>query len=735
MAIRMQGSWTVSIKSFENFEPTQRFVIQNADSGNGTYASDSGPVDVNGSNWIIRIQMERNGTFVDEPDEIVFPAVSGGQYHFDIRANIPPEDPVWDDMILTCSTPVSLVDYIIYGNVSYYSEGCIFNPCYFPFMVVESYSALAEALRNPILRAPIETLYPYRLKYPPPPPPGPQPDPPPFVPIVIPLREETAIPPKLAQSFMMTEQESSQGARRKNEQPAQNLAFSSLGTFALSEPQKLSVPFDRIQVTSIIDRLFERCETGELEGVVLRFQEYDRTNAELAGAPYSGMGNRENLGLAATDHNGNYIFRFRRTLSQYINEANVDVAPGENVWTQIMPDVIAQLVDTTLPAGYCYESPPQWNIPFIKQINICVPKGCVGRLPTACQGANAIQAIGNIFIGAPQADGSRVGYNNFLNADGKITAKSSIADTPPARCAAWAGTLDLFACFINHPEVTQYTIRYRPLGETTWKFFQEVLLHPEIALIGFPGYSGTTIGPFSKVMTVDGVPGVQAQVYWNIENNPAYLLTHRDRKAIISSWLYPPVHTTLYGSRQYGPVQFRIEGYDGADNKVAAADDIITLYIDNNPPDFDIQSVTMGGQPSDVCALFHLGGSLNTALTVRFRANQLEGFLQYYSVTMRKGNIGPFLVNNGGPGMVTNTYNHTSDLNCNYLDGTFNDPVHDPAGFVTVNLAPPVRWLEEGQSYCTFDVQLSCATRITNGYNDAIYYYGPREFLLGIQAV
>jgi hypothetical protein len=737
MAINMQGAWTVTVKHIENFEPPQQFIITGATSGNGTYPASAaaGPVYVVGNHWVIRIQMKKGSSFVDSADKITFPTISAGQYQFDIQSNLPAEDPVWDDLILTCSTPVTQEDYLIYGNVSYYSGGCIFNPCHLPYLVIESPAALAAALKNPKLKVPIEKLYPERLQIVPPRPPGPDPDPLPFVPMVIPLREDTAMPAKIGQIFSAKPVSQSIKARDKSAD-TEAASYSMVGTYEVAKSRAGVLDFDRVEVANFVDHFYLLCETGPLPGIVLRFQEYDRTNAEMAGAPYSGMGNRENLGLCVTDKNGNYLFRFSRTLAQYFYEAAHDLPAGTDLLTQIMPDIIAQVLayDPMHPAGYCYESAPYWNIPFLKQINICVPKD-VAPMPTACQGGKAIQAIGDIFIGPPQPDGSRIGYNNFLGAEGRITAKSTLASTPQARCAAWAGTLDLFACFMDNPNVTQYTIRYRVQGATLWNFFQEYYAHPEIAKVCLPGYSGTKVGPFSRLLEIDGVANTPAQAYDNIESNSDFTLTYRNRKAWISSWLYPPVHNTLLGARQYGAVQFRIEGYTKTGAKVAAADDTITLYIDNTGPDYNIASVNMLGQAGGNCPLFNLLGNSNTPLTVKFRANQLEGFLGSYVLTVRKGNSGGFAIDNNGPGLILATYIHGDDLACNSLEGTFNDPAHDASGYVITDIVPHSgRWLDVDHPFCTFAVQLSCSKRYTNGKNGAVYGYGPIEYFLGMQA-
>jgi hypothetical protein len=749
MAINMQGSWTVSVKSVEAFEPAQRFVVSGAASGNGTYvaAATTPPVHVTGDHWSISVQMNRGSGFVEIADQITFPVVTSGEYHFDIQANSPPNDPVFDDVILTCSTPVTLEDYIIYGNVSYYSDSCIFNPCFLPFLVIDTPAALAAALRNPTLKVPIQMLYPDRvaLRIPP----IPLPDPPPFSPLVIPLREQTAIPSQVGQVFTVA-RKTTQSAKAKAAAPADAApAATSAKSLTLSQATLKTVDFDRVAVSGIVDHLFRFCQTGVLPGASLRFQEYDRTNAELAGGSYTGTGSRENLGVGATDRNGNYIFRFSRTLAQYIHEAQVDVAPGEDVFTQILPDVIVTLLDYMRAGGYCYESAPYWNIPFLKQINVCVPSSCVGRIPTACQGHSAIQGIGNINIGdvkagyvappgSPPGYGPRVGFSNSLGEEGRITAKdTTTTDVPQARCAAWFSSLDFYACFLDHPEVAYYTMRWRkhlPLYQS-WNFFTEEYRHPKPANEGTPGYHGDLVGPQLGVsLHIDGGGAVLAPAYLNIENDPNWRLKDRDRKAVITSTIYAPAGAP-------GPIDLRIEGYDSSGHKVAQADDTITLYIDNSNPDYWIDSVTMADPVSHttevggVCALFNLHGEANTPLTVRFKANQFERFLNRYDLGVRKGNSGGFAIDDNGPGLLSAAYVHTDDLSCNSLEGTFDDPTHDGSGFVFADIvATNGHWLDPGQPFCTFAIQLSCSVRVTNGYNQAVYGYGPTEYLLGIQA-
>jgi hypothetical protein len=744
MPINMQGAWTVSVQSKEPGSTQQRFTISGADTGNGTYAGNTAtpPVSVTGASWAITVEHNSGSGWVTSFDQITFPTRSGGQYSFHIQANDDEIDPIFDDLVLTCTTPITLFDYVIYGNASHYSDFCIFNPCSPIYLVIDTHAAFARALQNPTLKAAIQALYPDRVKALPP---GPIPDPPPFKKIVLPLRGDTPIPTQIAQVFNAGASASVKAGKSVAKSAAATASATPtlVATQAVSPTASMSNAIDRVAVSGIVDNLFRFCQTGPLAGRVLRFLQYDRTNAELAGGPYTGTGARETLGVCTTDRNGNYIFRFQRSFAQYLHEASVDIAPGEGL-SAILPDVIVQLLDPMRPGGFCYESAPFWNIPFFEQVNICVPDECVGRIPTACQGHNAIQSIGNIFIGAPTAApppgqppgyGARVGFSNSLGADGRITAKNVLPGTPQARCAAWFGLLDFFACFLDHPEVTHYTIRFRPHGTMAWNFFTETYIHPQIAKIGIPGYSGDLVGPQLGVnLQIDGGPAQLAPAYLNIENDPAWVFTHRDRKAVITSSIYAPTP---------GAVDFRIEGYNLAAGgaKVAAADDTITLYIDNPVidanPDYGIDSVSMQMQTGGDCALFNLGGLLNPPLTVRFHANQLERFMNAYGLSVRKGNIGGFGITGGGPGQLSGAYVHTGDLDlaCNSFEGTFDDPAHDGSGAVTADItATSGRWLDPGQPFCTFAINIDCSVRMTNGYNDAVYSFGTKSYLLGIQA-
>lgn len=741
MAITMQGTWTVSVKS-KSAAFAQRFIIAGASVGNGTYAGAvaTPPVFVDGDSWSITTQNDPGTGFIDSQDQITFPTLSAGQYHFDIQSNDAGADQDFNDLVLTCSMPQTATDFLIYGSVSYYGGFCWFNPCSLPWLVIETPAALQQALNNPLIRKALEQVYPERiLRFPPPPPPDPLIDRPRFKPLALPLREATALPPQLAQVYRARDdakpQKKATGAR-----DVETMAVP-VRTFAPDRPSAAAVDIDRVGLAGLIDRIRLRCETGALPGVVLGFQQYDRSNAELAGGPYTGAGPKQPLGICATDRNGNYIFRFTWSFAQVVNEAFSDVASGENIFTQILPDVIAQYLDFGKSTAPCYESAPYWNIANLQRINLCVPKDCIGRIPTACQGHNAIQSVGNIFIGdvpgtyappagAPPGYGPRVGFNNFLGEAGRITAKNTLPDVPQASCAAWVGYLDLFACFLDHPEVKYYTIRHRPhqLPFLDWKFFTESYIHPLIAHLGLPNYSGDLVGPQSGVnLGIDGGPLVPAPAYLNIESDPAWVFTHRDRKAVMSSWIYAATP---------GPVDFRIEGYDVAGARVAAADDTITLDIDNSNPDYFIQSVSLMGSTVTPCSLITLpAGHEHDPITVQYKAEQPQGFMNAYALAVVRCNPGLATERKAG-GQTSGAYVHGDDLNCSQFFGTPDDPAANGAGVVTVDVGPVAgqNWLNAGQPFGIFTVSLDCSTRVTNGYNTATRYYGPTSVTFALQS-
>jgi hypothetical protein len=125
----------------------------------------------------------------------------------------------------------------------------------------------------------------------------------PFKPIMVP----TAVPQNLP-----LDQEVTRGSH------------ASLGSIAAA---KLN-PDVYLDLGKLRDRLKWYCSVKDQPGLLLRFQEYDRTAAELAGGPYTGEGDREFLGLTVTDEVGNYIFRFSRDLGDIVDELDDQVTGG-----------------------------------------------------------------------------------------------------------------------------------------------------------------------------------------------------------------------------------------------------------------------------------------------------------------------------------------------------------------------------------------------------------------------
>ena len=717
MSIAMQGSWTVSVKSREPFSSNQRFIIAGAASGNGTYGgvTTTTPVFVTGNSWSITVQHDPGTGFVDSFDQITFPTKSGGNYQFDIQANDDDVDPVFDDLILTCSTPITFEDFLVYGNVSWY-QGCWYNPCApLWYFVIDTPVALASALERPALRAAIEELYPNRVF---PPRPNP-PDPAPFVPMVLPIGGRTNLPAKQAQVFEATTMKTDAMAAA----PAANMTSRILSANTPAVASNVSI--SAAALIPIRDR-FRFCQTGPLADYVLRFQEYDRTAAELAGGAYTGTGPRRDLGLAMTDRNGNYIFRFTMSLSDFLDEVFNDTAPTENALVQLMPDVIVQVMEGP---SVIYETAPYWNIPNFDRINICVPWSVVHEGP-ACQQGQIIQSIGNITVG-PLVAGQRVTSNTFLGTTGEITSYSTLG--PQVRCAAWAGSLYLYAC-LDNPNIVTYTVSYkRPADlDVNAKFVQDDYSPYHVAPAPI-FWVQQSVGPTIRTLTIDGVPQAVPS-YFNIETDPAdgwlnrwLLLKVQISSAVCQAALGGP-----------GPIEFRLIGYKSDGTQVA--DDRITLYVDNNGVDQyidpTVSMITSGGTVTQGdCALF-TADPPNAPLEITFRSNQNEGFMDSYTLYMYKGAANPFAIERESGGQISGSYVHGDNLVCNSFRGTLDDPTYGSPtpNTVTVDVQPSGggNWLTETQTFCAFSINLSASVRITDGQVVfGPYYSGP--ILIGIQ--
>lgn len=691
MAITMQGAWTISVKS-KNASFPQRFLIQGSDSADGIYPGEPGSpaVNVTGAQWSITIQHNPNGpvSWLPSAERVTNPVLSGSQLTFDIQSNDSGGDHDYNDLVLSCATAANDSEFVLYGNVRTY-EGFCFNPCFrFPWLVIDTAQHLRELLKYPAVSKVIEALYPERVKIIRRP--FPEPDPAPFRPIMIPLNAFT--------------EES--GAIFENIQPnAPVAAATSMKSITAYARLSLSAGvFDRVSphvrdLAKLLDRIRLHCSVKDQPGLLLRFLEYDRTADELAGGAYSGEGDRQVLGLTVTDEQGNYIFRFTRTLADIAEEVS-DVPSGGVLANELRPDILVQVVNGTT---VLFETGLHTNIPNLKRIDLCIPESVINPGPTACQGGRAIQAVGNIFTIS--------GVGNTLDAEGRITATHSSG--PQITRGAWAGRLDLFACFTDQPAVKYYTIRFRKPG-SGWSFVQEEYKHVFIPFIGDPGHPAHKVGPFTRTLTIDGVTDPNAPAYNNIESDSQWLATHRLRKVKLSSSVYAD---QLYLTDHAGPVEFKIEGYDASGNKVAGAEDTITLYIDNRPVTGDIDTIALGAIAPGECGLFELP-SANAALTIRFKADHPGGFTQRYYLDVRRGSNTAVAVSDTTTPVQPLDLVYNEATHGNFFFGTFNGVAPDSDNYVLAELqADSGAWLPSDKNFCAFAFELWGVRRATDGYH------------------
>lgn len=746
MFISMQGDWTIRVKAKDAAFP-QRFIVSGATTGNGPYIATVGmaPVPVTGNLWTIAIQNNPGPGFQQSDTRLKFPVVQGGSYKFDIESNDAGADQDFNDLILTCSTPASPWDYLVYGNVSTYSGRCFYNPCYRGWLVIETEVSLRAALQNPHLAEVIKRYYPERI-----PPvivdPNP-PDPPYFRPLMINLSNNTAPIGKVANVFrkvtsqVVDTKKTSKDA--KEETPAE-LVFERTVTSASSQ---FAISRESLALSTIIDHAYLWCTTSPAPHLTLNFQEYDRSASELGGGPYTGSGARTLLGSIITDMNGNYIFRFTQSLGQSISEVFTDVAAGENIFIQYRPDLIVSVPNSIPPPAVLYESAPHYNVPNLYRLDLCLPASKVPQT-SLCFNGNLIGSLGNVFVGGSQnTTGStapaaldRNGYNNHLRSDGRITVHNSQAGFA-VDCACWAGLIDLKGCMYNaqrnptDPIIKRYTIRYSKDG-VNWQFVNQSYLHPIFSKRFLPNYNGDLVGPFPATLTVDGVSTTNVPSYKNIQaevfhDGVDWEWSNLDR--------YMQLSSAIYQGSDPGRVFFKVEGYDAAGNLVTGAKDLIALFIDNNRLGFSLDDVWFDVDGVNIikaeCNLYRMKeASLNTPLKLRFKANDEWGFLDRYALGITKCGA-DFDVVESIPGISSGSNPANTDANgCPGYRGTAelgkfgnlnsNQITYSPSP------APAKKWLEIGESYTVYYIDLSAAKRQTNGYNDGIdeSYYNSTSF-------
>ena len=723
MAITMQGAWTVTVKS-KSAAFAQRFVVSRP--GSPDIIVDGVPgnsVFVNAPQWSINVQ-SRAGSgqpWLDSAQRITFPTISGGLLKFDINTNDTGGDKDYDDLVLTCSLPVSASEFVVYGKAQTYSGRCYWNPCYRWYYAIETQAAFLQALQNPDLRRIITKLYPERV----PKRPGP-PDPGPFKAILLPKAAPATSQGLVFRSSstqtMVPEseiQKEKDVAKFNEAAVAQLRATASPVTFDSSIVSAGSALLERSELlllAKFADQLKFRlffCDVEPAPGLLLRFQEYDRTDAEKAGGTYTGTGTREDLGLATTDELGNYIFRFSRSPLDFADEA-LDVGAGESLATQIFPDIIVQALDSSLSVDF--ETPPHYNIPNLTRIDLCMPYSSVHPSNPNCQGLDRIiTKIGDIIVLHSAIGGSP----NLLTADGRITCRN--VNAPQVDCAAWrnyvAGGrvgLSLYAC-MTAPNVASYTIRQSLTNNWTgprggnWDFVTQPHYLVYVPLLGTLNYTGSQVGPFTLSVHVDGGGAVNAPAYDNHGGDSLWI--ENDLKMILNTMLYRAANNP-------GTVYFRIQGYDASGNLVAGVDDTIQLYIANQPSTGKIVSVDLGTPTDSDCTLLDLpDGSPNAPIYVKYVVDNPDGFLEAWSLSVTRGNNVSIAVDasDTSPSVAPKSYPAAGLIDPCQFHGSSDFTVDGDGNTLTILTPHTGNWLPDGKTFCAFAFTLSAADRVTDG--------------------
>ena len=746
MIISMQGNWTVSVKS-KSAAFAQRFVISGAAVGNGAHSGTPGTsVSVVGTQWSIAVQNNPGAGFQLSNTMLKFPHKVGGNYEFEIWSDDAAGDHDFNDLILTCSRPASINDFIIYGNLSVYSGLCIFNPCRRRLFVIESLAALTAALKNPKLREVITRLYPERV-------PGivdpNPPDPPYFKPIVLDVFND-AMQPRTAQVFKRIESGEAKGKKAAAANEFAQANFELLRTVQIgAHSPAASTSLLDVDLARAVEGIAFGCRHEPAPNITLTFEEYDRTAAEKAGGAYTGTGPRRLLGDTITDANGNYIFHFRFDLTVPGLEDAGDIAPGEDVNVIIFPDVIVKVIGYS-PYSVLYESAPYYNVPNLKRIDLCLPESTV-HVSSACFNGNLIGSLGDVFLGGNQNNAAstapavlrRYGDGNFLEASGTISVGSPLA-LFNVECAAWGGTIDMRGCMYDAAPGAQnnikwYTIRVVRKNTSPWQFVSQNYKHPQYSKRNLPNYIGDDVGPFPTNLHVDGGPLVPCPAYKNIQreifvDGIDWEFSNFDRFMQLNTALYD----VIAGVTTPGTFYVRVDGFDSAGHQIAT--DMIALFIHNVDLNFGLAGPSFS-DPSILnsgCGLYRLtDAQMNTPMQLSFMANDPYGFVDSYDFSMGRCPA-PMLalqVNQPKPPLADTASGATQLA---HGDASFN--VHNACpgytgtladfsvpGMIAVEIQPAASeggWIKSSEYFTVLSFGLSASKRVTNGYNSGVS--GPR---------
>lgn len=350
MAITMQGSWTIRVKR-KGGNAAWRFIVTGADTGYGTHDAVTGNiVFASGAQWRIRAQYRPTGlAWIDAPIRFGHPGVLGGMLRFDVVARAE-GDAGW--LMMTATLPVSESDHIVYGTARSYAPRGLFNPGRDDFVVIDADQGVARSCeRYPRLAAAIAKLYPQRLLA--------APREGGSVPIVLP----TGLP-NVANGLVFESMLDGDAPLAHDDPFAPHATRVKRAPFVQDTLAAGAAVLDADDLAAIAEARENALRLGgevkRAAGVLLRFSRYEPSAAERAGAAYAGCGRREDLGLAMTDDDGNYLFRFARPEG---------CAKGER------PDLIAQVLGGELAVRF--ETAPYCGVSNLRRIDICIPQAAL----------------------------------------------------------------------------------------------------------------------------------------------------------------------------------------------------------------------------------------------------------------------------------------------------------------------------------------------------------------------
>lgn len=386
MLVTLQGTWTLQVKALYAALPL-RFIVSGANSGNGTYpvTYPMKPLTVIGRQWAISVQHDSGNGFQESETHIKFPIKNGCYYEFDIRSSAAG----FETFTLSCTTPVTIHDFLIYGHAFTYSKNPVFNPGHRDRFVIDTPQGLQEAMKNEALKDFITRYYPDRII---------ADTVAPFRPIVLHLSDELA-PTQVQLLYKRIADGHDRSSGSTGDAPEMDDDMQ-LEHFDLLKTLQTNVsarnPFPANAAIAAVNLSKPRNNSGATPTsfTTLSFETYERTSPEKMAGIYSGKGARQSLGATTTDMNGNFIFRF--TGWKQLSEAFAQ-SPGA-IMTVKLPDVILSLKNYLSPYNTTYESIPYHNITNLQRIDVCLPQNDIppaGQIKTTAKSKRKSDSINN----------------------------------------------------------------------------------------------------------------------------------------------------------------------------------------------------------------------------------------------------------------------------------------------------------------------------------------------------